>query len=210
MKAPITFGKNSVLIGILLSVVFLCLAGFKYPGGNLKNSNATGYSWTENYISHLLEYKAVNGMDNDARPWGIAGVVLMGITFGFGFARFANKIDIKKYSVVIKFLAYALILITALITLPPLHDLMVTLGSVLTLLLFFYVTVCLLKSSLQLFKFFSVLFLLCYYGAAFMYFTRTGLDYLPAVQKIIHLSQIIFILGLEYYTAKEDFRLMKN
>ncbi|MFZ1715085.1 MAG: hypothetical protein WAT88_07305 [Saprospiraceae bacterium] len=49
-----------------------------------------------------------------------------------------------------------------------------------------------------------MLLILCFYGATYMYFTRTALDYLPAVQKSIHVFQIVFILGMEYFITKAD------
>ncbi|MBK7607256.1 MAG: hypothetical protein IPI18_08665 [Saprospiraceae bacterium] len=190
---------------MILSILLLIIAALNYPGGNIRDIHSKGYSLNKNYISHLLEYHALNGMDNLARPWGILGVEMMGITTGLAFVRFANKIDLKKYSSVIRFLGYTLILVTSLITIPPWHDPMITLGSIITLLLFFYVTVLFLQSKLKSFKILSVLLILCFYGATYMYFTRTALDYLPAVQKSIHVFQIGFILGLEHCTSGEDF-----
>jgi hypothetical protein len=197
--------KHIVLLGLLLSIGFLFVAGYLYPGGSPKNSNSIGYSWTENYISNLLEYKAVNGMDNAARPYGVIGVVLLGLSSGLAFVRLSKKVVSKKYSVVIKYLGIILILFSSLITIPSLHDTMVRLSSIATLLLFFYVTILLIKSKLQLLKLVSLFLLLVSYGAAYMYFFRAGLDYLPIVQKAIHILQIILILGLEYLTAKTYF-----
>ncbi len=210
MKAKISIHKNVVLIGVILALIFLCIAMLKYPGGSLKNIHSTSYSLTQNYISNLMDYKAVNGRNNDSRPWGITGVVIMGITTGLAFTRFSRKITSTHYRIVITILAYLLILINTLITLPPLHNLMVTLGSILTLLLFFYVTIFFLKSRLKFYKIFSVSILLLFYGAAFMYFTRTALDFLPSVQKIIHLVQIVFILSLDYSITSEKLKPAKN
>ena len=205
MKLKSFLGKYLISIGIILSLIAFLIAYTLYPGGTIKDPNSIGYSMTENYISNLMEYKALNGLDNPARPWGILATVLMGLTSGFAFVRFSKKIDLKKYSLVIKFLGFALIVITSLIAIPNLHDLMVTIGSILTLLLYFYVTVLLVKSKLQFLKVLSVTFLICFYGAAFMYFTRTALEYMPTIQKVIHLLQIVFILGIEYYSSKTDF-----
>ncbi len=210
MEVKNLFKKNIVLFGLILSIVFLFIAGFYYPGGSLKNVNSIGYSFTENYISDLLDYKAVNAMDNSARPFGIIGVVLLGLSSGLAFVRLSQKIDLKKYSVVIKYLGIFLIIFSFLITIPSLHDLMVTLSSIATLLLVFYVTILLVKSKMQLFKLTSIILLVVFYGAAYMYFTKTGLDYLPTVQKIIHILQIIWILGLEYFTTKKDFDHIKS
>ncbi len=210
MEIKTFFNKNLVLLGLILSICLLFVAGFVYPGGSPKNINSVGYSFTENYISNLLEYKAVNGMENNARPFGVIGVVLLGLSSGLAFVRLSQKINLKKYSVVIKYLGVLLIIFSFLITIPSLHNLMVTFSSIATLLLVFYVTILLVKSKLQLLKLTSIILLAIFYGAAYMYFTKTGLDYLPTVQKIIHILQIIWILGLEYFTTKKDFDHIKN
>ncbi|MBK8555462.1 MAG: hypothetical protein IPL65_06665 [Lewinellaceae bacterium] len=202
--------KHIVPIGLILSVLFLIIAGSMYPGGKPNDINSVGYSWSENYISHLLDYKAVNGTENKARPFGVASAVIMGITMGIAFFRFSKKVKIKQYNVVIKYLGLLLILLSALITIPSQHDLMVTISSISTLVMFFYITVLFVKSSHKVLKIFSVSSLIIFYGAAYMYFTRTGLDYLPIVQKGIHILQIIWILGLEYYTSEEDFQSIKG
>lgn len=204
------FTKNLVLLGLILSICFLFVAGFLYPGGSPKSVNSIGYSFTENYISNLLEYKAVNGMDNKARPFGVIGVAFLGLVSGLAFVRLSQKVELKKYSLVIKYLAIVLIIFSFLITIPTLHNLMVTLSSICTLLLVFYVTILLTKSKLQLLKLTSIILLVVFYGAAYMYFTKTGLYYLPIVQKIIHILQIVWILSLEYFTTKKDFDHIKR
>lgn len=202
--------RNMVLLGTVLSICFLFVAGFMYPGGSPKNMNSIGYSFTENYISNLLAHNAVNGMENKARPFGVVGVVLLGLSSGLAFVRLSQKVNARKYAVVIKYLGIVLILFSVLITIPALHDLMILCSSIATLLLFFYVTILLIKSKLLLLKCAAVLLLLVSYGAAFMYFFRAGLDYLPIVQKSIHMLQIIFILGLEYLTTPANLDRIKN
>jgi hypothetical protein len=197
--------RNIVLIGIAFSILCLIMASLYYPGGSPKDSHSVGFQWTENYISDMLEYKAVNGSDNTARPLAVAGVVLMGLCTGFAFVRFARKVGLKKYSFVIQYGGLLMILLTALGTAPLLHDLSVTLSIFLNLLVFFYVMIVLLKSRLLVFKVLSVVFLASFYGASYMFGTKTGLEYMPLVQKITHVVQIIWILGLEYFTRKEDF-----
>ena len=210
MEKNTFFNRNVVLIGLIISIIFLIIAALSYPGGNPKNMNSIGYSFTENYISNLLEYKAVNGATNTARPYGIIGVVILGLSSGFAFVRLSRKVELKKFSLVIKYLGIILIFLSSLITIPSLHDIMVTMSSIFTLLLVFYVTILLIKSRLQVLKFTSIVLLVIFYAAAYMYFTKTGLDYLPIVQKIIHILQIVWILGLEYATNKKDFDHIKS
>jgi len=210
MEIKTLFRKNIVLFGLIFSISFLFIAAYNYPGGSSKNINSKGYSFTENYISNLLEYKAVNGMENKARPFGVIGIVLLGLSSGLAFVRFSQKVDSKKFSVIIKYLGVLLIILSSLITIPSLHDTIVISSSFPTLLLVFYVAILLIKSKLQVLKLISITLLIVFYLATYMYFTRTGLGYLPIVQKIIHILQIILILGLEYLTKEKDFAHIKS
>lgn len=197
--------KNIILIGIVLSILCLVVASFNYPGGSPKDSRSVGFQWTENYISDMLDYKAVNGQDNKARPLAVAGALLMGLSTGLAFVRFARKVGVKKYSLVIRYGGLLMILLTALGTLPSLHDLSVTFSIILNLLVFFYIMVVLLQSRLTVFKVLSVVFLASFYGASYMFGMRAEIEYMPLVQKITHIIQIVWILGLEYFTREEDF-----
>lgn len=198
--------KNIVLLGITLSLSCLIVASLNYPGGSPKDVNSIGYHWTENYISDMLEYKAVNGADNKARPLAVVGVVLMGLCTGLAFVRFARKVRLKNYALVLQIGGLLLLLFSLLVSVPSLHFLMVNLGVFVNLLVFFYIMVALLKSRVSnVFKILSVLFLASFYVSSFMFGTRTGLEFLPLAQKITHLVQITWILGLEYFTKPEDF-----
>lgn len=197
--------KNIVLLGFALSILCLVMASHHYPGGSPKDPNSIGFSWTENYISDMLEYKAVNGDDNPARPLAVAGSVLMGLSAGLGFLRFSRKLVLKKLSIVIKYGGLFFALSSTLVTIPVLHFPMVNVGIVVNLLVSFYITVTLLKSRLTTFKVLSVLFLASFYGAAYMFSTQSGLEYMPLVQKVTHLFQIAWVLGLEYFTESADF-----
>lgn len=197
--------KNIVLFGFTLSILCLIAASRNYPGGSPKDPDSIGFSWAENYISDMLEYKAVNGADNPARPLAVAGAVLMGLSTGLGFLRFSRKLALKKLSVVIKYGGLLMACSAALVTIPVLHFPLVNVGIVVNLLVSFYITVTLFKSRLTALKVLSVLFLASFYGAAYMFSTRSGLEYMPLVQKITHLFQIVWVLGLEYFTEEADF-----
>lgn len=197
--------KHATLIGIIAGVIFLVMATCYYPGGTYLDELSKGYDWFDNYISNLLGPLAVNGMDNVARPWAVAGVLCLTASFGLFFVKFSNGIRIKSAAFIIKYGGIVATILGFLTVIPTLHDGMVTLSSVLTLVIFFYITVLVLKSRLIILKLFSILFLASFYFAAYMYFTRTLLDFMPLVQKIILLVKIAWILSLQYLTQVEDF-----
>ena len=45
-----------------------------------------------------------------------------------------------------------------------------------------------------------------FYVVTYMYSTRSYVEYLPIMQKAIHLVQIVWVLALEYFTKEEDFQ----
>jgi len=197
--------KHATLIGVIAGVIFLLMATFYYPGGTYIDELSKGYDWFDNYISNLLGPLAVNGMDNVARPWAVTGVLCLTASFGLFFVKFSNRIKIRSAAFIIKYGGIVATILGFLTVIPSFHDGMVTLSSILTLIIFFYITILALKSRLFWLKLISVLFLASFYFAAFMYFTRIYLDYMPLVQKIILLVKITWILSLQYLTQEEDF-----
>lgn len=197
--------KHLVAISLACGSILLWIATMCYPGGSSVDVEATGYDWFNNYISNLLSPIAVNGMQNSARPWAVTGILLLTAGFGLFFVRFSQKISDRNGARVIKLLGIAVTVLAFLTVIPPLHDIMVMLSSILTLIIFFYITVFTLKSKLRLLKLCAVLFLSTFYLAAFMYFTRSYLEFMPLMQKIIFVMKIVWVLSLEYFTTRADF-----
>jgi hypothetical protein len=197
--------KYSTLIGIAIGTLLLTISTFYYPGGTYENVNSEGYDWAKNYISNLLGPLAVNGEENTARPFAIFGVLLLTASFGLFFVNFAKRIKIRSASLVIKYIGILATIFGFVTVIPSMHDIMVTLSSILTLLIFFYITVMVVKSKLTMMKIMSIVFLLTFYFGAYMYFSRYQLEYMPIMQKIIFMMKIIWVLSLEYLTRKEDF-----
>jgi hypothetical protein len=198
--------KNIILFGIIIALILLFFATLNYPGGSVKNEFSVGYDWANNYISNLLNPQAVNGMANTARPWAVSGVLFLAASFGLFFITFSNRIKVKSAATVLKYGGMMATLCAFLTVFPSLHDIMVTLSGTFALLIFFYITVFILKSKLHLLKIYSVLSLLLFYVVTYMYSTRSYLEYLPIMQKTVHLVQIVWVLILEYFTKEEDFQ----
>ena len=196
--------KYAILIGISIGTLFLIISTIYYPGGTFENANSEGYDWANNYISNLLRPIAVNGEENTARPFAIFGVLFLTASFGLFFVSFSNRIKIKSASLVIKYLGVLATTLGFITVIPSMHDIMVTMSSILTLLIFFYITVIVIKSRLTLMKVLSILFLLTFYFGAFMYFSRFQLEYMPIMQKVIFAMKIVWVLSLEYLTNKKD------
>lgn len=197
--------KKLITAGLILGLLLLLVASQNYPGGNNLNVSAPGYDWQHNYLSDLLSPVARNGSANTARPWAIPGILFITLGFGAFFVDFSRKIGDPGAAKVLKYLGVAVTVFAFLTVIPPLHDSMVTISSILTLIVFFYITVFTFKSRLHFLKLLSVVFLSSFYLAAYMYFTRSYLELMPLMQKLIFFFKIIWVLLLLYFARKEDF-----
>lgn len=200
--------KNSVLIGIIIANILLLVAMFTYPGGSQIDLNSEGYDFINNYFCDLFGVEAQNGMENSANNWAIVGIFFLSISFAIFFINFSTKIPSKVASNIIKYSGILTMVFTFLVV-TPLHDLMILIGITFCLICYFYITVFVLKSKLLLLKILSIVTLLVMYLCSYIYFTQQYLIYLPLMQKVSYMLNLIWILGLEYFTVKADFEVAK-
>lgn len=199
--------KYSVLICVVISVVLIVIATLVYPGGSLLNKNSIGFDWSKNFISNLFAAKAINGSFNASRIWAISGTLLHSIGFGIFFINMSKKIPSRHTATVLVCIGVATILFNFLVV-TPLHDIMVTISSTLSLLGLFYITVFILKTKLHLLKIFCIICLLAFYYTLYLYGSGNwGL--LAIMQKVSFVILMLLILGLEYFTKQEDFKQIK-
>lgn len=199
--------KHLILLGILISMVLLMLATWYYPGGSPFDKTTIGYDWKRNYISNLFAEKAFNGAVNEGRFWGVAGMVFFSASLAWFFIGFSEKIPIKGAAKVIKYIGAAAMFFTFLIA-TPLHDVMVVISSTLFLIGMFYITVFVLKSKLHVLKLCCVFCLLVFYSTLYLYGADDFREFLPILQKATFAIVIVVVIGLVYFTKKEDFAHM--
>ena len=197
--------RHSILIGIIISLLLIVIAAKYYPGGSNFDKTTIGFLWTKNYISNLFGEKAVNGLENGARYWAMASMMILSLSFAVFFIQFSKRIPHKGATNVIKFFGGAGMVCTFLIA-TPLHDLMVIIASTIFLLCIFYITVFVFKSKLNGFKVLCTLYMLLFYGTLFIYGSVDFRSYLPIIQKVLFGSTILLIIALHYFTKKEDFQ----
>ncbi len=199
--------KYSVLIGVIISLVFLTTAILVYPGGTYQDKNSIGFDWTKNYFSNLFETNALNGSHNSSMLWAYIGVFIYSISCTIFFVNMSKKIPEKNAENIIKYTGIFTMPFTFLI-ITPLHDLMLTISSFLFWTCVVAITVFVLKTRLHFFKFYCIICLLIFYYAVYIH-ASSNWDLLPIVQKINTISSTLLILGLEYFTKKEDFAHIK-
>lgn len=199
--------KYSVLLCVLITIIFLLIATFLYPGGSILDKNSVGFTWSKNFFSNLFLPKALNGSDNPSRIWAFIGMVFHSIGYGIFFMHTARKIPHKHTELVLKSVGIANMVFTFLIA-TPLHDLMVTISSTLTMLGLFYITVFILRTKLHWLKFFCIASMILFYLTLFLYGAGDwGL--LAVMQKVTFICFMLLVLAIEYFTKSEDFQLSK-
>lgn len=199
--------KYSVLICVVISVILIGIAALVYPGGSLHDENSEGFDWSKNFISNLFATQAINGIENTSRIWAIIGMAFHSVGYGLFFINMSKKISTRHAATILILVGVANILFSFLIA-TPLHDIMVTISSTLSLIGLFYITVFIFKTKLHFFKFFCVICLLTFYYTLFLYGSGNwGL--LAVMQKISFIGSMLLVLGLEYFTKREDFKQIK-
>ena len=200
--------KLSVLICISFSVIFLVIATLLYPGGSILDKNSIGFDWSRNFFSNLFLTKALNGADNPARVWALIGMVFNSIGYGLFFINTSKKIPQKHTELVLKLIGFINMLFTFLIA-TPLHDMMVTVSSTLTMIVLFYITVFILKTKLLLLKFFCIGCLLIFYYTLYLYGAGDW-RLLAVMQKVTFVCFLLLVITIEYFTKSEDFQQNKS
>lgn len=195
--------QHAILACILISAGLFMIAASLYPGGSLADAGSTGFVWSKNFISNLFQEKAINGAANPGRVWALIAMAVHSIGDGLFFIRMSRVITEKHAACVLRVVGYGNIVFNFMIA-TPFHDAMVTISSTLSLLGLFYITVFILRSKLHLLKVCCVACMLVFYYTLFLYgFGDWGL--LAIMQKVAWMCSTLLILGLTYFTTKQDF-----
>ncbi len=158
-------------------------------------------------MSNLFGTKALNGAENPSRIWAYAGMIILPFTYAIFFINMAKKIPEKNAANILKYGGIANIVFTFL-TVTSLHDIMLILSTTVFWTCLVIITVFVLKTKLHLFKFFCIITLLVFYYSVYLWGTSDW-NLLPIMQKVNFISSTLLILGLEYFTQKEDFAHIK-
>ncbi|MEO7215872.1 hypothetical protein [Mucilaginibacter sp.] len=199
--------KYSVLIGIVLSLILILVAILIYPGGTMFNEYAIGFDWTKNFMSNLFGTRALNGSENPSRIWAYSGMILLPLTYAIFFVNMSKKIPEKNAAYILKYGGIANILFTFL-TVTYLHDIMLIISTSIFWTCIIVIMVFILKTKLHLLKFLCIITVLVFYYGVYLWGTSNW-ALLPIMQKVNFASSTLLILGLEYFTKKEDFAHIK-
>ena len=199
--------ENSVLIFLIISIALLFVAILIYPGGTYQDRNSLDFNWAQNFISDLLNTKALNGSPNISRIWAYFGLLFYSLGGAIFFVRMANKIPNKNASNFIKYAGLSTMPFTLLIII--FHDLMLSLSSIVFWTCMTCITVFVLKTRHHFLKIYCIFCLIIFYYATYLYASENW-NLLAIIQKANILSSLILILSLDYFTKSKDFTNLKK
>ena len=166
--------KYLPLFGVLLSVFLFVLAAMRYPGG---------YDWVNLSISTLFQPDALNGSENEARPFAILAILSFCVSMGAVFKRVSQRATSRLHKKTIEIagigsMVYAFLVVT------PMHDVLVGVA-----LVFFVVAMLFTLHMVYLERRFWMLFagvvsLVIPLINAVMYYGNVLYGFLPIVQKM--------------------------
>lgn len=172
------------LFGIVVFVALYGCAAQLYPGGNQTDLKAPGFDWLHNYWCDLLSMHASNGKINPARPVAMLAMVLLSVALAFFWYRLAGFLDCSVRMRAVVRASGIISMATACLLFTPFHGtaLVVSGGSGIVVLV---ATMVFLRQNnlTQLFRF-GVFCVVLFVGNNLIYWSKTGLEWLPLVQKI--------------------------
>lgn len=186
----------------------MTIAILLYPGGTMFNEYSVGFDWARNFISNLFGQRALNGAGNPSQIWAYAAMILLPCSYALFFINMSKKIPEKSMAGILKYSGIANVAFTFL-TVTHLHDLMLIVSTSIFWSCLFIIMVFVLKSKLQLFKLACVFTMLIFYYSTYLW-GISDWNLLPIMQKVNFITSTLLILGLEYFTTKEDFAHIKS
>jgi hypothetical protein len=185
----------------------MLIAMWVYPGGSIVDEYSTGFNWTKNFISNLFGSRALNGSPNPSQVWAYVAMVLLPGSYAIFFINMAKKMPDKNAAYILKYGGIANVPATFL-TVTHFHDVMLIISTSLFWTCMVVITVFIFKTKLHLFKLFCVLTLVQFYYTVYLW-GISDWNLLPIMQKVNFIASTLLILGLEYFTRKEDFAHIK-
>jgi hypothetical protein len=121
------------LVCVLVALSLVGIATQLYGGGTLEDPTAVGFDWRRNYLTQLFRPLAVSGAANAARPYAIAGMWIFCVGIAELFRQLADRMMSTWHGKWVRIFGIAAMVYAAL-TVTRMHDLMVTIASVFTVL----------------------------------------------------------------------------
>jgi len=190
--------------GILIFVCLYYAATFFYPGGSQADTYSIGFSWSDNYWCNLLDAKAINGANNNARPLAIAAMLLLCMTLAVFWYWFPELARLGKIRIQIIRYAGLAAMTTALFLFAGPHDLVINTASLFGLVSVIGTIVGLNQLKWKNLFTMGILNLGLIAVNNICYYNKGLLPYLPTVQKITFILFLLWISLISISLSKSN------
>jgi len=171
------------IVGIVVSVGCVWIATFLFPGG---------YDWSRDYVSTLLR-----GPAGPSRTLADVGVLCFCVSMALVFERLARSVEFAKNSKMIRIAGIGS-QVYASLTITPMHDLMVTISFVFSLVAVLALTQVLYFNREIGFFVGGCVCLVVLIGSASTYYSGHFASILPWAQKAWLALFAIWLVGLDF------------
>lgn len=186
----------------MLSVALIIIATSMYPGGSPNDVSSHGFSWQHNYFCNLFDKNAINGQQNSSRPYAIAGILFMCLSFLVFFYQTSIKLSKQSGQKIVRYVGCSGMMF-AFFAVTPLHDTAINISNFLCLISILYILVFLIKTRQKSLLWLSVFLMVMSYITIFIYYSGYYISYLPIMQKLTIILMIIWALSINYTMKAE-------
>ncbi|GGG32818.1 hypothetical protein GCM10011344_37200 [Dokdonia pacifica] len=191
---------SSIGVFIFLGIYFY--ATTRYPGGSQAATDTVGFDWVNNYWCNLMNEKAMNGQQNPARPYAIAGMVILCFSLALFFIQFAKKITTTLFLKRVIPLFGGIAMLLAVFIFTKYHDLLTIISSAFGVIAVLGILWEVYKSKMIIFKIGGLVCILLLVLNNYIYYSNYWIKLLPLIQKITFVCVLTWIVGLNYKMMK--------
>ncbi|MEQ1746111.1 MAG: hypothetical protein ABMA02_11835 [Saprospiraceae bacterium] len=172
------------LLGVAVFVVLFGCAASLYPGGNQTNPHAPGFDWLHNYWCDLLGPVADNGQLNPARPVAMLAMIVLGVALAFFWYRLAGFLAGSRSRRVAVRVSGIVSMTTACLLFTPWHDIALVVSGSAVLVALAATLIFLRQNHQKQLLRLGLACMLFFVANNAIYWTKTGLAWLPILQKV--------------------------
>ncbi len=172
------------LLGIAAFIFLYGYATTLYPGGNQADLHAPGFDWRHNYWCDLLSTWADNGRPNPARPVAMLAMVLLAASFVVFWYRLAGFLRGSRRRRATVRVSGVVSMAAACLLFTPLHDTALVISGGTALVSLVATFSFLRQGNHRALLYFGLFCMALFALNNAIYWSKTGLAWLPVVQKI--------------------------
>jgi hypothetical protein len=186
-------------IGVILFFLFFIYAASLYPGGTQFDKSTQGFDWVNNYWCELATEEAINGQPNAAMPYAVTGMLFLGV----GISVFCYLMPVwcesqRPERILLRLGGIITAAFAALLFTEYHHEML--LGFSIFTLLTMVLTLMILFNNSCFWQFIVGLAgLVCVQINNYIYYTRSGIEYLPLLQKLTIAFVLLWVIALNIW-----------